>query len=215
MFEINKDKLNINPAINPQRAPQKREAPVPLRTPVVRRRKPTTPQPASKLTEIFGDRKSLQFTQGTGFHGGRSRRTGYRLAMWSWLASMIDGLILVSASCVFVLMFSLIVKSSVGSVLAIAHGQSRVLFFAEVYALTAWIYMIGIRSMMGATIGEWACDLRLGQPHERLNSSYVPRVILRSTLIIATGVITLPVFSMIFGKDVPGLCSGLRLFSLK
>lgn len=213
MLDINKEKNRINP----QRAPQKREAPVPLRGPMIdRRRKPTMPSP-SKLNELFKG-NALQFEQGTGFHGGPSaKRKGYRLALWSWLASLIDALILVSASCVFMLMFSLIVKSSIGGILqGFSHEQHRWIFFAEVYALSSWFYMITVRGIMGSTIGEWACDLRLGQPHERLQSGlYILRVILRSSLILLTGVITLPLLSLIFGKDIPGLCSGLRLFSLK
>ncbi|MDG0816564.1 RDD family protein [Bdellovibrio svalbardensis] len=212
MFEINKDKQKIIP----QRAPHNREAPLPLKNPVVRRRKPTRQPTDSKLNEIFKNNK-MQFDQNTGFHGGPSaRRKGYRLALWSWLASTIDALILVAASCVFLLVFSLIVKSSMGGILAgITQGQHRLLLFAEVYAMSSWIYMISIRSLMGSSIGEWACDLRLGQPHERLQANYVLRVFLRSTLIVLTGVITMPILSLVFGKDIAGVCSGLRLFSLK
>ncbi len=212
MFEINKDKQKENS----QRAPQIREAPLPYKGPVVRRRKPTQQPPASKLNEIFKNNK-MQFDQNTGFHGGPSaRRKGYRLALWSWIASTIDALILVATSCVFLLMFSWIVKNSMGGALSgITQGQHKLLLFAEVYALSSWIYMIASRSFMGSSIGEWACDLRLGQPHERFRSVYILRVMLRSSLIVITGVITLPALSLALGKDIPGICSGLRLFSLK
>lgn len=212
MFDINKEKNKSNP----QRAPLKREAPVPLRTPVVRRRKPVQPG-KTPLSDLFKDRKGMSFDQNTGFHGGPSaRRKGYRLALWSWLASFIDALILVATSCVFLVMFSYLMKTSVGGIIAsLTHGQHRLLLFAEVYALSSWIYMIAIRSFMGSSIGEWACDLRLGQPHERFENTYVLKVILRSTLVLTTGMVTLPFLSLIIGKDVPGICSGLRLFSLK
>ncbi len=75
--------------------------------------------------------------------------------------------------------------------------------------------MISIRSLLGFTIGEWACDLRLGQPHERLRNNYVIKVMLRSSLILLTGVVTLPVLSLLLGRDLAGVLSGLRLFSLK
>lgn len=200
----------------PQRAPQKREAPVPLRGPTIRRRSPGTPAP-SKLNNLFKDRNGLQFEQNTGFHGGPSaRRKGYKLALWSWLASFIDALILISASCVFILAFSLIVKTSVGALLGgLKHSEHQAFFFAEVFFVCGWIYMVAIRSFMGSTIGEWTCDLRLGQPHERLQSGYILKVALRSTLILLTGVITLPVLSLLLGRDLPGIFSGLRLFSLK
>ncbi|WP_413944793.1 hypothetical protein [Bdellovibrio sp. HCB-162] len=203
-----------NDKITPQRAPQKREAPVPLRGPAIRRRRPE-PAP-SKINNLFKDRKGLQF-ESTGFHSGPSaRRKGYKLALWSWLASFIDALILVSASCVFLLAFSMIVKTSFGALLGgFKHSQHQLIFFAEVFFVCGWLYMIAIRSFMGSTIGEWACDLRLGQPHERLQSGYILKVALRSTLILLTGVITLPILSLALGRDLPGIFSGLRLFSLK
>ena len=186
---------NIIQPNDPQRAPLKREAPV---------------------REIFKSRLLLQFSS-AGFHGGRfARRKGYRLALWSWMASMIDALILLSVSCVFLLMFSWIMKNSMSGVLQnIAQGQDRWILFVEIYALSAWIYLISVRGLTGFTLGEWACDLRLGQPHERLRASYVLRVMLRSSLIVMTGVITLPLLSLLFGRDIPGVFSGLRLFSLK
>lgn len=202
--------------IPPQRAPQKREAPVPLRGPVVpRRRGPVAPTP-SRVNGLFKDRQGLSFEQGTGFHGGPSRRKGARLALWSWLASFIDGLILIALSCVFMLMFSMVVNTSVGHVIkGLSHSHHQMMFFVEVFVVFAWFYSITIRSLMGSTIGEWACDLRLGQPHERLHISYIFKVALRSTLILITGVVTLPLLSVLAGKDLAGALSGLRLFSLK
>lgn len=200
---------------NPQRAPSQKEAPVPLRGPAIRRRSPGTPAP-SPMKDLFKDRKGVGFTQNTGFHGGASRRRGFRLALWSWLASFIDALILISASCVFILAFSFVVKTSVGSLLGgLKHSQHQFFFFAEVFFIFGWIYMVAIRSFMGSTVGEWSCDLRLGQPHERLQSGYILRVALRSTLILITGVVTLPILSLIFARDLAGTFSGLRLFSLK
>ncbi|MGE5086295.1 MAG: hypothetical protein ACM3MG_08365 [Bacillota bacterium] len=199
---------------NPQRAPRNREAPVPLRDPSRRRRAPTQ-APRSILDELFRDRK-LVFSQ-TGFQGGPSRRRkGYRLALWSWLASMIDGLLLLAASCLFLVCFSLIVKSPVGVVFSeMFHTESKGLFFVEIFAVSSWLYLVTTRVFMGASIGEWACDLRLGQPQERFAGVYILRVMLRCTLILATGVVLLPLFSLLSGKDVAGVLSGLRLLSLK
>ncbi|AFY01707.1 hypothetical protein Bdt_2020 [Bdellovibrio bacteriovorus str. Tiberius] len=169
------------------------------------------------MNGLFRDRRDLSFEQGTGFHGGPSaRRKGYKLALWSWLASFIDALILVAVSCVFMLMFSMIVKTPVGALMQhLFHSQNQLTFFAEVFVMFAWVYMITVRSVMGSTIGEWACDLRLGQPHERLQISYIFRVALRSSLILVTGIVTLPLLSLLAGKDLAGALSGLRLFSLK
>lgn len=188
----------------PQQAPMRREAPV-------------TPEPPQRIAELLNGRRRPQFDQNAGFHGGPSaRRKGRQMVAWSWLASVIDTLILVSLSCVFLITFSLIANISLGKIMTVARvNHSQPALFLEVLLLLGWIYLVTVRSILGFTLGEWACDLRLGQPHERLRSGYVFRVALRSSLIILTGIFTFPLLSLLLGKDIAGSVSGLRLFSLK
>lgn len=181
----------------------------------LRRKDPTKPS-SSKIADVFKGRRISSFESGTGFQGGPSRRTGYKLALWSWLASMIDTLILISLSSVFILTFSFLMKANVESLVgSLFQSQHRAVIFCEVFTLCSWIYMITVRTVLGSTIGEWACDIRLGQPQERLRTNYVLRVAWRSTLVILTGIVTLPLMSLVVGKDIAGAISGLRLFSLK
>lgn len=207
---MNKEEIKSS---NIERAPLKREAPRPLESPGI----PRTPVTPPGVLDIFRKKSSVNFDQNTGFHGGPSaKRKGYRLALWSMLASVIDGLILISVSSIFMMAFALVVKTSMGGfVQDMFHHEQRMILFGEIFAVAAWMYLIGVRVLMGSTIGEWACELRLGQPQERLKSGYVLRVAWRSTIIVVTGVITLPLCSMIFGRDLAGILSGLRLFSLK
>lgn len=197
-------------------SPRERVTPPSLPNPSPRRgpRRPSTPE---KVRDVFGNRKDLDFTQNAGFHGGPSaRRKGYKLAAWSWLASAIDALVLVAASCAFLLVFSQIVHSPLLKIVrTISLTQSQTLLFIEVFAFLTWVYLVVARSFLGFSVGEWVCDLRLGQPLERLRASYVLRVAFRSTLILGTGVFTLPLLSLILGRDIAGSLSGLRLFSLK
>ena len=194
---------------------EKQNERTPERGPLRRREGPTKPS-TSKIAELFKGRRISGFESGTGFQGGPSRRTGHRLALWSWLASMIDGLILISLSTVFILTFSFLMQANVGSLIgSLVHSQHQALIFCEVFILCSWIYMITVRTVLGSTIGEWACDIRLGQPQERMRANYVLRVTWRSTLILVTGVVTLPLVSLIVGEDTAGAISGLRLFSLK
>jgi hypothetical protein len=201
----------------PEREPRKDspEPPVP--------RKPRDEPVQNNVHEVFKKNPSLDFkstTLGAGFHGGRTGRRGAKLVGWSYMAALVDALILVAVTCLFVILFSWIAKSifgsAMGSIIQIKMGKNNgISFFAEIYFLMVWIYLIGTRSAMGFTVGEWAFDLRLGQPHQKLTSKYVWRVLLRSTLVLATGVVVLPALSMLFRVDVPGFITGLRLFSLK
>ncbi len=192
----------INKQENPQRAPRKREAPVPLRGPA---------------KDLFKSRKEMNFSVGTGFQGGPSRkRKGYRLALWSLMASIIDGLVLIAISCAFLVLFSLLMKTSANVVIkSYFHTESQIMLLVQIYAGSAWVYLIATRVLTGSSIGEWACNIRLGQPHERLETRYVLRVLARSTLIVVTGVVILPALSLILGGDLTGKLCGLRLFSLK
>lgn len=191
-----------------------REAPVPLKEP---RPEPVKDDSDSQteLNHLFRH-QAYQF-QNTGFQGGPSaKRKGYVLILWSWIASFIDLLILISLSCAFLVVFSLIMKTSLGPLvksLNLHHEQG--MLFLQIFVIASWVYSVTTRTFMGATIGEWACNLRLGQPHERLKANYILRVLLRSTLIVATGLMTLPLLSLILGRDLSGKISGLRLFSLK
>lgn len=169
---------------------------------------PRTPAYPESLKRIFRNRENLYWEiETTGFHGGPAgRRKGYRLAAWSLVASMIDALLLVAMSCIFMMAFIKIIRMPITPDLL--HD------FAILYVIGAWLYMITTRFFIGSSIGEAACDLRLGKPQERLSSRYFAKVILRTSLIMLTGVILLPTLSLILGTDIPGKLTGLKLWSL-
>lgn len=160
------------------------------------------------LKKLFRNRQSLEWEMGTGYHSGPvGRRKGYQLTLWSLLASTIDGLLLVSMSCVFLMAFVKITHIPVSKISLVDLGLS--------YLIGSWLYMITTRFFIGSSIGEAACDIRLGKPQDRLSGWYFLRVVARSTLVAATGVVVLPVLSLIAGRDIPGAVSGIKLFSLK
>lgn len=207
-------KLNQTHEEMQQGASLNREAPVPLREPQPEPSRDENQQ-GPHLGRLF-PRQDYQFDS-TGFQGGPSaKRKGYVLALWSWIASFIDLLILVSVSCAFLVSFSLVMKTSLEPLVKeFYRNQHQGFLFFQVFILMTWLYSVTTRTFMGATVGEWACSLRLGKPHERLQSAYVLRVLLRSTLIVASGLVTLPLLSLLVGRDLAGKLSGLRLFSLK
>lgn len=182
-------------------------SPGPLETPEERGPGQNPVYPES-LKRIFRNRQNLEWEiEATGFHSGPvGRRKGYKLAAWSLVASMIDALLLVAMSCVFMMVFIKIIR------VPISDGLLQ--DFAVIYCIGSWLYMITTRFFIGSSIGEAACDLRLGKPQERMSSKYFAKVILRATLIMVTGIVVLPALSLIFGTDIPGKLSGLKLWSL-
>lgn len=185
-------------------------------TPQIDREAPVNPRvpPTFSRTDLF---RRVDFAENAmGFHGGSSRRTGIRLAMWTWLSVGVDTLMMIALSCLFVISFSLLMKTSAGQVLQlILHDLSLSKLFGGAFLLSFWTYMIFLRGFNGATIGEWTCSLRLGQPWQRMQSGYILKVLVRTTLIMATGIITLPVLSLLLNRDIAGDISGVKIYSLE
>jgi hypothetical protein len=184
----------------------KRKSPqLPLETP--EDKEPLPPEYPDSLKKIFRNRQNLQWEMGTGFQGGPvGKRKGYKLILWSLVASMIDALLLVAMSCIFLLVFKKIINAPI--------DKGLLEDFALIYVLGSWLYMITTRFFIGSTIGEAACDIRLGKPQERSSAWYFLRVVVRASLVVLTGVVILPILSLVFRRDIPGIVSGLKLFSL-
>lgn len=165
------------------------------------------------LNELF-KKANLNFDSSESFHGGPSSRgKGYKLAFWSWVASSIDLLILFSLSCVFLMTFSFLVNDSLKDILRV-FGGSFLTIFALVWLSFSALYMVMLRSFMGHSIGEWACGLRVGSAKQRLGRNYIFRVIFRVAIVFATGVVLLPLLSLLTGKDLAGKASGIPLISV-
>lgn len=161
-------------------------------------------------------RRDLHIDFDLGFLGGPQKRTGFRLSIWMWLAATIDTLVILSVSCFFMLCYSLMLKLGLRSSLGFTlSGANVAMTFSVFFLFSGWMYFISTRALTGASIGERTCSLRLGQPHERVKRSYLPRVVIRTTMTLLTGIITLPLLSLLFKTDIVGRITGLNIYSLK
>ena len=168
-----------------------------------------------KKSPLFRDRDVVADFD-LGFLGGPQKRSGFRLSIWMWLASTIDTLVIAAVSCFLMLCYSLLLKAGLKQVLGFTLAKENALItFLVFFVFSGWMYFISSRTLTGASIGEHTCSLRLGQPHERVKRSYLPRVIIRTTLTLLTGIITLPLLSLVINKDVVGRMTGLNIYSLK
>jgi hypothetical protein len=153
------------------------------------------------------------------FHRGPARRSGYKLTGWLLASIAADILIIVACTCLFLIGSSLMLKLSsfeLNQFVKPLFNQRKILqtgFY--LYAYISVIYFILLRVFLGATVGEWSCGIRVGQPFERRQSSYAFKVCFRVFLILITGVLTLPILSLIFKKDLAGLLTKASLYTLK
>jgi hypothetical protein len=149
------------------------------------------------------------------FRSGSQSRSGFNLVLWSWMSAFIFTIFLISISCFTLILFSALIKTPAREVLKVLSvGSKASEMFAVSFLFSFWAYMIMMRVFMGASLGEWSCQLRIGQPLQRIKASYVLRVILRTTLLLVTGVVTFPILSLIFNRDLLGDITGIRVYSL-
>lgn len=130
-----------------------------------------------------------------------------------FFAATLDAMLIIAAFLMS--MIAMLSITKVDLFLNLSHPETSGLIYLAtslLFVTVAFIYMVINRAFVGYTPGEWAFDQRLGQEAEMQNLMYVPRVILRSLLVIGTGFITMQFLSYLFNKDVPGQICGIILF---
>ncbi len=73
-------------------------------------------------------------------------------------------------------------------------------------------YLLVSRSFFGSTLGEWAFEIEVGTPEEQSSALYPIRILWRSALTTATGMVLLPLISILMGQDIAGKLSGINLY---
>ena len=181
-----------------ERQPQREKSPI----------RPKRGPGSASIDRLFlYNRGDVDFADVTGFQGGAAPvRQGRELILWSWAAIFIDALILLSVCC---FMTILVVKSSY------FQGIGLVELMAPLGFVTWISYMVFSRTFFSATGGEWACDVRLGNPTQRRSPSYGMQVMLRCFLLVGSAGIVFPLISALFGKDLLGRMTGMSMTSLK
>ncbi|MFN7728049.1 MAG: RDD family protein [Bdellovibrio sp.] len=184
---------------------------------------PGTPAPQTPDRDRTGRREQvrrngalddLDFVESSGsFHGGPNwKKSGYALVAWSFVASIIDACVVVGLACLFMVVVLFIAKMG-GEFLTF----DRAVILNAVFILFVFLhvtYLLSLRVILGHSLGEWACGLKLGEPHARLSPRYSLKVLWRFVIVAATGVLVLPILSYLTGKDWAGRLSGLPLISL-
>ncbi|MCB0368342.1 MAG: RDD family protein [Bdellovibrionales bacterium] len=90
------------------------------------------------------------------------------------------------------------------------HGFIYISTFTLLLSV-GFIYYSAYRAFLGATPGEWAYDQKIETSPKEGSGLHTFKIILRSLVIIFTGVVFLPFFSWILRKDLVGNLIGLHL----
>lgn len=132
----------------------------------------------------------------------------------SFASAVIDFLIVLGLSSLFIVSLIFFTGVDIFSMLASSELSARVTTeIALLYVGVALVYFMLSRGMFGSTLGDWAFDVQLGSEDERRHLMYPFQVLFRTLVIFATGIITVPLVSLGFGKDIAFYFSGLKLYS--
>lgn len=180
---------------------------------------PSVEMPSTTVDEILktlNSKKRPDLTAATTPHSNRISEAPvavhYVASTWSFSAFLLD-LMLVTAMTLLSLLI-MVVTTKVDLFANILNPESSRLIYLSLGILVAgltWIYSVTSRIFLGSTPGEWVFDQRVGQVEDFGTSDYYLKVALRSTIVIATGFVIVPLLSLIFGRDIVGEMIGAEL----
>lgn len=131
-------------------------------------------------------------------------------------AALLDLIMVTALSLLFLVSLLLITGVALQSIVRNVQVDtttqvSCVLLFLAVLQM----YVVISRSFFGRTLGEWTFDYQLGEDKDHSKLLYPLKVAWRSLLICLTGLITLPILSLIFQTDIAAYLTGLQLYRQK
>lgn len=125
---------------------------------------------------------------------------------------LIDAFTIIGLTNVF--MAALLLVTKVDVLFVLTHPQTDILTKISVGVVTLSVslfYLLVSRTFFSKTLGEWATDYQLGTNEQTLQMSYPLRVTMRALVTTITGIIVLPLLSLITRKDIVGILSGVKL----
>jgi hypothetical protein len=199
----------------------------PLRPPLPRKGRTPLPTAPGNLTEVGGDGsaavdeilKTLQKNRRLDFENSKQKITQtapkaeLKKSVWSFSASILDAMLVVAASLLCMIIVLVVTKADLIGNLSNPDSSGMIyLSLASVFASVCFIYLVVNRIFVGCTPGEWAFDQVVGKPEELNTAKFTGAVIVRSLVVIATGLIVMPILSVLMNKDIAGNISGAKLY---
>ncbi|MCM2281818.1 MAG: hypothetical protein NDI61_08220 [Bdellovibrionaceae bacterium] len=131
----------------------------------------------------------------------------------SFAAATLDLMAITGIATIFLVVILMITRIDLVAMLSHAKTDlATIVHLALLFLAVMQLYMLSARCFFGATLGEWSFDLQMGTDQDQARAMYPLRVIWRMVLVLATGLITLPLLSKIFGRDLLAMLGGPQLY---
>lgn len=173
-------------------------------------KKPESSSTVDEILKTLNEKRSFDFSEKTKLN--EPAPIVYKKSTWDISASLLDTMLVTAATLLCLIILLLVTKVDLFANLYNPDSQGMVYWsLVALVASIAWIYLVGHRVFLGCTPGEWVFDQRLGKPEEFGTSEYALKAILRSTLVLMTGLIVFPLISLFMNQDYLGKLLGLEL----
>lgn len=179
-----------------------------LDTPLPRPETRKTPAPSTSNQTVENILKNLNDkNKSLNFQDKGQQLSPYLQTAPSLSAGFLDLLLITALSLLYLM--TLIFTLKMDLIKSISDGGLGLwLSTGAVFFGVGFIYYVTQRMFVGFTLGEWAYEQRLGLPEEMKKPTYGLKVFGRQLLIMATGVVVIPLISWALGRDIGGI-SGL------
>ena len=134
-------------------------------------------------------------------------------AVFSFSSALLDMMVVLAMALLFLI--SLLLVTGIKLAMVFKGLQSDImtqLSMGMLYVAVLQLYVIVSRSFFGKTLGEWTFDFQMGDSEQIKSAVYPILVLWRSLVIVGTGVVTLPLLSIIFRKDIASYITGLQFY---
>ncbi len=130
-------------------------------------------------------------------------------------SAVLDTLVTIGLAC---LLLAIALSITGANLLALlensATDEAMMSSLAAFFVGSGLLYVLAARTWVGATLGEWSYEIRVGSEKSRSRWFYPVLVLWRGFVVAATGFVVLPLISMIAGTDVLKYLTGLQLVSM-
>lgn len=127
-------------------------------------------------------------------------------------AGILDSMLIIASTLLF--MIALLMVTKVDLIATLTNSQSNPMVYIATLAMFAtvvFVYYVTNRIFIGATPGEWAYEMTVGEPQKIGTSQLMINQVKRTLFVIFTGFIISPIISMILRQDIAGKISGAYL----
>jgi hypothetical protein len=187
------------------RAPQ----PPPVQSPFPSQDVFRQPMPAIKKAPSQKDLAS------TGTRRGAADSPHRRLvpATASFPAAVLDLVVVIAVSLIFLASLLAITKTDLSFVIRSTQTDRwTMISMSLAFVAIMQMYMIISRAFYGRTLGEFTFDVQLGREEDQRDAYYPLKVVGRSLITTVTGLVILPIFSLVLRQDLVGNIIGVHLY---